>query len=123
MKIIYNRFLPFPGYTAVNLFGVLFVRKEHKGKTGVKFRQMVTHETIHTKQMQEMGYIFFYIWYLVEWLIKCLWYFSPTKAYYAISFEREAYDKQWNAAYPSERKHFAWTKLLYVKNRKYSPIY
>lgn len=84
MRIIYNRFLPFPGYTAVNLFGVLFVRKEHKGKTGVKFRMMVTHETIHTKQMQEMGYIFFYIWYLVEWLIKCLWYFSPTKAYYAI---------------------------------------
>lgn len=84
---------------------------------------MVTHETIHTKQMQEMGYIFFYIWYLVEWLIKCLWYFSPTKAYYAISLEREAYGKQWDVDYPKERKHFAWVRLLYVKNRKPSPIY
>ena len=27
MKIIYNNIIPFPGFKAINLFGVLFVRK------------------------------------------------------------------------------------------------
>ena len=28
MKILYNTLIPFPGFTAINLFGVIFARKE-----------------------------------------------------------------------------------------------
>ena len=30
MKIIYNNIIPFKGFKAMNLFGVLFVRKDAK---------------------------------------------------------------------------------------------
>lgn len=32
MKIIYNKFIPFKGFVAINLFGILFVRKEYKSR-------------------------------------------------------------------------------------------
>ena len=30
MKVIENNFIPFPGYKAINLFGVLFVKNKAK---------------------------------------------------------------------------------------------
>lgn len=30
MKIIYNKLIPFKGFIAINLFGIIFVRKEYK---------------------------------------------------------------------------------------------
>lgn len=42
MKVIYNRFIPFKGYKAMNLFGIVFVRK------GAKFDAYdYNHEKIH----------------------------------------------------------------------------
>ena len=56
MKIIYNNLIPFNGYKAINLFGVLFVRK------GCTMSEIdINHEAIHTTQMKEMLYIFFYV--------------------------------------------------------------
>lgn len=53
MKVIYNKFIPFKGYKAINLFGIVFVRK------GAKFDTYdYNHEHIHLKQMQEMLWIF-----------------------------------------------------------------
>lgn len=108
MKIIYNNIIPFKGFACINLFGLLFVRK------GIKMREIdINHEAIHTAQMKELLYIPFYIIYLIEWLIRVLFtknHFSK-KAYYYISFEREAYRNQWNLKYLEKRKHFAeWRK-------------
>ena len=64
MKVIYNKFIPFKGYKAMNLFGIVFVRK------GAKFDTYdYNHEHIHLKQMQEMLWIFYYLWYAIEYLI------------------------------------------------------
>lgn len=42
MKIIYNNLIPFKGYKAINLFGLVFVRK------GAKFTEVdYNHEHIH----------------------------------------------------------------------------
>nr|DAM03170.1 MAG TPA: hypothetical protein [Caudoviricetes sp.] len=30
MKVIYNKYLPIKGYVAINLFGIIFARKEFK---------------------------------------------------------------------------------------------
>ena len=107
MKIIENSIIPFRGYKAVNIFGVLFVRK------GVKIdRVTLIHEQIHTAQMDEMMYIFFYIWYCVEFIYRLIKLKNWHDAYRAISFEREACIFQENGAYLKSRQPFAWRKFL-----------
>lgn len=104
MKIIYSNIIPFRGFKAINLFGILFVRK------GCKMSDTdINHETIHTAQMKEMGYVFFYLWYLIEWIVRL---FKKGNAYRNISFEREAYDNQSWLIYPSVRIPFAWIDYL-----------
>ena len=107
MKIIRNNLIPPKGFIAINLFGVLFVR----GNKPLS-QQTVVHEQIHTKQMQEMLYVFFFLWYVLEWLIRLLVIRNPHKAYRAISFEQEARVYQQYPAYPYNRPHYSWTKYL-----------
>lgn len=107
MKIIYNNIIPFTGFKAINLFGVLFVRN------GCTMSESdINHEMIHTAQMKEMGYVLFYLWYLVEWLIKLVKLGDSNKAYRAISFEREAYGNEKNLTYTTTRAKYAWRKLI-----------
>lgn len=101
MKIIYNNVIPFKGFAAINLFGILFVRN------GVKITdRLINHESIHTKQMKELGYILFYIWYLIEWLINLWIYNNSFTAYRNIRFEKEAYENERNLDYLKTRKHY-----------------
>ena len=104
MKIIRNKYIPFQGFKAINLFGILFVR----GNTRINERT-IRHETIHTAQMKEMLYIFFYLWYVIEWVIRL---FMKGNAYRNISFEREAYSNEDDVIYLESRKRFAWIKHL-----------
>lgn len=67
------------------------------------------HEAIHTKQMKEMLYVFFYLWYVIEWIVRL---FKRGNAYRNISFEREAYSNQCYLKYNKERKRFAWLEYL-----------
>jgi len=107
MKIIYNSILPIKGYAAINLFGVVFVRKEYNPASP----RLLNHESIHTAQMKEMLYIFFYLWYGVEWLIRWVGYgFDTKKAYRNIFFEREAYNNDVNLDYLKKRKLFSWLR-------------
>lgn len=109
MKIIESSIIPFKGFKAINLFGVLFHRKNSLPLKEVD----INHEKIHTEQMKEMLFIFFYIWYGFEWLIKLFLYGNNRKAYRAISFEREAYAFQNDLNYiKSSRKHFCWFNLM-----------
>ena len=110
MKIKYSKIIPFKGFYAINLFGTYFIREEYKGQKVPK--TTLNHEAIHTEQMKELGYIFFYLWYFIEWLIQfCL---HGKAAYYWISFEREAYDNESNYKYLNRRKRYNWFKY-YVK--------
>lgn len=102
MKIIRNRIIPFKGFTAINLFGVLFARHEAYLSDTV-----INHEKIHTAQMKELGYVFFYVIYLIEWLVRL---FLPGNAYRNISFEREAYSYQHYKYYLESRERFAQWK-------------
>lgn len=105
MKIIRQNILPLKGFLAINLFGLLFCKKDAKINNVI-----VNHESIHTSQMKEMLYIPFYLWYVTEWLIKLLF---KGNAYRNISFEREAYDNQYNLNYLKERKRYNWIKRLF----------
>lgn len=105
MKVVVNNIIPFKGFAGINLFGVLFVRKGV-----VVSERMIRHETIHTKQMKELLWVFFYILYVLEWLVKLCFYGS--KAYRNISFEREVYSNESDLNYLGNRKRFAFVKYI-----------
>ncbi len=104
MKIIYNNFIPFKGFLAINLFGILFVRGTDRDINDV----VLNHERIHTAQMKELNYVFFYIIYLMEWIGGLLQYkFHTKEAYRNISFEKEAYCHEHDLSYLEYRKPYA----------------
>ena len=102
MKVIRNSIIPFKGFRAINLFGVLFARPEANITETV-----LNHEKIHTAQMKELGYVLFYVIYGLEWLVRLM---LPGNAYRNISFEREAYQFQNYKYYLECRERFAQWK-------------
>lgn len=113
MKIIYNRFIPFKGFSAINLFGFVFARKEYAPLSA----RTINHEAIHTAQIKELLYIFFYILYVLEWLFRLVQYRSRRKAYRNISFEREAYENEHNTDYVKERRYFSFLSYILYKTK------
>lgn len=118
MKIISNKYIPWKGYKYINLFGILFTRKDSHI---ILSARDYTHEYIHTLQMKELGYIGFYILYFIEYLFKwifCL--FKDTSKYNfnyqyrSISFEQEAYYNENNPSYLNTRKHYTWLKYIFT---------
>lgn len=112
MKIIYSKHFPPHGFGAINLFGLVVVRKDY-GKLSEAEKN---HELIHTRQIIEMLFLFFYICYVLEWIIKLIKYNNRYEAYENISFEREAYTNMYNSAYLKQRKLFAFVN--YFKEKK-----
>ncbi len=125
MKIIRNKYIPFPGYKAINLFGVLFVKNNAKIDDVT-----INHEAIHSRQFVELMVLFavatffirwwlpvfapfaFYVWYIIEWFVRLIQYRNFDKAYRNISFEREAYTHQGDFSYLKGRGWFNFLKYL-----------
>lgn len=124
LKVICNKFIPFPGFGAMQFFGIIFRRQEYCGSPIGSIT--MNHEGIHLTQaldfvggnekLQFLGFIVFYMLYFIEWLIKlifAIFTFNKIKAYYSISFEQEAYYNQRNLQYQESRKKFSWTKYIF----------
>lgn len=107
MILVKNNIIPFSGYKAINLFGIIFYKGNYPSK------RVINHEAIHTAQMKELLYIFFYIWYGIEYFIRL---FQHGDEYRSISFEREAYDNDDNLEYLKTRKKYAWFKYVNKSN-------
>ena len=65
------------------------------------------HELIHFRQQLEMLILPFYLWYILEWLIRTI--ATGKDSYRSISFEKEAYANEHIIGY---RKWFGWIKYL-----------
>ena len=109
MKVIRSTYIPFKGFSAINLFGVVVARKECLPLSG----RILNHESIHSQQIKELLFVGFYIWYVFEWLVRLLYARNFKRAYNAISFEKEAFDNDANTNYLNCRKQFAF--LNYIK--------
>ena len=107
MKVIYNRLVPFRGFMAINLVGVVFARVEHRPLSAAILR----HEAIHTAQMKETVFLGFYLIYISEWLWGLLRRRSSFAAYRAIRFEREAYRHMADPSYLTQRRPYAWASM------------
>ena len=108
IKVIQNNIIPFKGFSALTIWPIIFCRRELHDMD-------ITHETIHCEQQLEMLILPFFLWYVVEWLIRLILYRNFYEAYRNISFEQEAYLNQNQMWYPEERSHFTWIKYLTKK--------
>ncbi len=92
----------------IMIFPFLFIKKiiyKHQ-------QEFINHEKIHFKQALELGVLFFYLWYLLEFLLKSAIYKSFSDGYYHISFEKEAYSNQANQDYIKNRKSYSFVKYV-----------
>jgi hypothetical protein len=73
---------------------------------------LLNHERIHLRQQLEMGLLLFYVWYVVEFVLRYGQYKNADKAYRNICFEREAYAHDEQLDYLKNRKF--WNFLKYI---------
>lgn len=92
----------------LNLFGLLLVREP-----ATLDAVLLNHELIHTAQQRELLFVPFYLLYGLEWALRYLLCFSASRAYHAVSFEREAYDHARDLSYLARRCHFAWLRDVF----------
>lgn len=104
-KVIYNKIIPFKGFSAMAFVWWIFARQELTDR-------VIRHEEIHIRQQKEMLVIFFMLWYGIEWLLRLIQYRNRMTAYKNISFEREAYDNMSNIGYLNTRKAYSFIKYI-----------
>lgn len=108
-----NKLIPVKGYTFMNLCGVLFTRIEDYAQRLTA--KTLRHEKTHTFQILELGVIFFYILYGLEYLLKLPFYMNLHDTYRNLSFEREARFAESEVDYFENRKVFQykWVKRIW----------
>ena len=96
----------------MNLFGVIIARKDAPEID----RRVIHHERIHSRQMVELLVVGFYLWYVMEWLVRLMVYRSGMEAYRNISFEREAHANDLDFDYLQRRR--PWSFVRYILKDK-----
>jgi len=105
--IVWHNFLP-KGYRGMTLFPFVFLA-EAAAKNDTVF---LNHERIHLRQQLELLVLPFYVWYLVEYLFRWFQLKDRKQAYYAISFEREAYANEKDLGYLKGRSFWRFLKFV-----------
>jgi len=93
---------------AITIYPFIFL----KSTSFKQKEELIRHERIHLRQALELGILFFYLWYLIEFTLRFIQFKDFDKAYRRISFEREAYDKEGELDYLSRRKFWAFWRYL-----------
>ena len=137
--VIYNKFIPVKGFTAMTILWWIFVRKEHKAKFIYRGR-LHRHEQTHSVQQVELMVLACIITPLLIWLTSSSWWFlfaipvfpiavyvfcwlvelalpPYNHAYKNVCFETEALLHQNEPDYLHIRSPFSF--LQYISNRKY----
>lgn len=100
MKVIRCRLMP--KCFCLNLFGTVW-----SYDTSWIDEKIINHERIHSAQQRELLWIPFYLLYILEFLYRLAIHKKWMAAYYAISFEREAYTHGDDMTYLKHRHHHA----------------
>ena len=98
------------GYRAITLCPVGIFYRSQEARDDPKTRN---HELIHWEQQKEMLCLFFYLWYLLEYLIKLLRFLDHQKAYRGLGFEKEARKYEQDFEYLTRRKCFYWIRFMF----------
>jgi hypothetical protein len=104
--IFFSKF-KFKQYVAITIWPFIFINKLYIGDD-----VLINHEKIHIKQQLELLWLPFFIWYIIEFLIRLIQYKNWHTAYLNISFEREAFQNECNFDYLENRKLFNFINYL-----------
>lgn len=105
--IVFKYFTP-KGFRGLTFYPFVFLADKDDKLNEV----FINHERIHIRQQLELLIVPFYLWYITEYLFRLIQYGDRKKAYYAISFEKEAYANEKDLAYLKTRSF--WRFLRYV---------
>jgi len=108
MFLIVNRFLIRKGFTGITLWPFIILKRKELKEDQV----LLNHEKIHLRQQIELLIIPFFIWYVLEYVVRLIQYKNRREAYLNISFEREAYANEKDLDYLKKRPF--WKFLKYV---------
>ncbi|OQD41852.1 hypothetical protein BUL40_13425 [Croceivirga radicis] len=108
MILVFRHFFR-KNYVGLTLWPFIIV-KEHCYKEDTI---LINHERIHLRQQKELLVFFFYIWYIIEWLLRTVLYLDSYRAYQNISFEREAYASENDLGYLARRKPYSFINFLF----------
>lgn len=108
MFLIVNRYILRKRFVGITLWPFIVMRTSDLKQDAV----FMNHEKIHIRQQVEMLVVLFFIWYGLEYLIRCIQYRDNYVAYLNISFEREAYARERDLDYLNKRSF--WSFLAYL---------
>jgi len=99
MLLIVNKYLFRRRFVGLTLWPFIIMKRKELKEDAT----FINHERIHLRQQLEMLILPFYIWYLIEYLIRLVQYRNRYIAYKNISFEREAYQNEKDLNYLKKR--------------------
>jgi hypothetical protein len=109
MKVIVSKYLTPVGFRALTIYPFVFLR-EAKDKDDVV---LLHHERIHLHQQKELLWVFFFLWYGLEFMVRWMRLRNKHAAYRAICFEREAYQNEKDLHF-LERRPF-WNFMCFIR--------
>ena len=107
MILIVFKYLTPRGFRGLTLFPFVFMADKNDRLDAV----FINHEKIHIRQQLELLILPFYLWYILEFLLRWFRYKDKYVAYRNISFEREAYQNEKDLNYLKKRSY--WKFLGY----------
>lgn len=107
MIFIVFKYLTPRGFRGLTFFPFVFLMN----KEDVLDKVFVNHEKIHLRQQLELLVLPFYVWYVIEFLIRWIITKDKNVAYRNISFEKEAYTNEKDLNYLKSRSF--WKFLNY----------
>nr|WP_321229888.1 hypothetical protein [uncultured Psychroserpens sp.] len=102
--VIISKFLVPRGYIGITIFPFIFLKYYDLKSNAV----LMNHEKIHLRQQLELLVIPFYVFYVIEFLIRLIQYKKWYLAYQNISFEREAFTKEKDLNYLKSRSFWSF---------------
>lgn len=108
MILIVFKYLTPRGFRGLTFYPFVFLADKDDKLNEV----FINHEKIHIRQQLELLIVPFYLWYFTEYLFRLLQCRNRKKAYYAISFEREAYANEKDLEYLKSRPF--WGVMRYI---------
>ncbi len=109
MILIVFKYLTPRGFRGLTFYPFVFIADKDDKLNKV----FINHEKIHIRQQLELLILPFYLWYFAEYLFRLIQYKDRKKAYFNISFEREAYSNEKDLNYLKSRSF--WKFLNYIK--------
>lgn len=105
---IVSKYLVPKGYKGLTVFPFVFLKQREHGSDDV----LLNHEKIHLRQQLELLVLPFFVWYGLEFLWNFLRQRDVKRAYYSISFEREAYANEKDLHYLKQRSFWHFIKYF-----------